>query len=301
MSFNDVTIGQDGRFYIGSYRHASVLVLNEDRELENVWCEGVRNTQRQIKAHPDGRILLLQDNGLHFYSPDGEHEKYISLSDPDAGFFPEYSGLGVSNDGRLQIGLERGEGLVKLDEDCQVLEHWPDEDFAAPVMVAVDDADMTYAVSFGLGESWIDIRDRDGSLVEERYIEAPLPDALPASVTDLSDGGVALLWIVSEDPPDPDPQSRIVEDFVVQYFSADGELIQEWYASDSGAPELLGAPRGMATEDDGIIHIVDQGVGPDRMRMHSFSADGEFLDEWRLERDEVLCDYNDRVAWMVDC
>ena len=104
-----------------------------------------------------------------------------------------------------------------------------------------------------------------------------------------------------EAEPKLDPQSRWVQDFVVQHFSADGELTQEWYASDSGAPELLGAPRGITIEDNGTIHIIDQGVGPDWMRMHTFSADGEFLDEWRLESDQELCGLIDDEARIGGC
>ncbi len=33
MAFNDVTIGEDGRFYIASYRHGSVLMLDGEPEL----------------------------------------------------------------------------------------------------------------------------------------------------------------------------------------------------------------------------------------------------------------------------
>jgi hypothetical protein len=301
MSFNDVTIGQDGRVYIGSHRHGSVLVLNEERELADVWTEGVRNTQPQIETHPDGRVLLLQDNGLNFYSPDGEHEKYISLTDPDAGFFPEYGGFGVDRDGHLYVGLGRNEGLIRIDENCQILGHWPDEDSAAPIMVTVDDAELTYAVTLGIGESWIEIRDSDGTLVDERHVDAPVQDGVPASVTGLPESGLALLWIVPEDPPDPDPQSRLVEDFVVQYFSTDGDLVQDWYASESGASKLLGAPRGMTIEDDGTVHIVDQGIGPDWMQMHTFDADGQFIEEWRLESDQELCGLIDDEARIGGC
>lgn len=300
MSFNDVTIGQDGRFYIGSYRHSSILVLDEERELVDVWSEGTRNRQPQIETHPDGRILLLQDTGLHYYSPDGQHEQYLSMQDFDAEFIPDYSGLGVTSQGHFFIGFERGEGLAKVDEDCQVLGHWPGEEGWGPIMVAVDTDDLTYTVALGMGESWIEIRDPDGSLVDERHVEAPVSDGIPVSATDRPDGGLALMWVV-EAEPELDPQSRTVEDFVVQHFSADGEFVQEWYASDSGAPELLGVPRGMTIEDDGTIHIVDQGIGPDWMRMHTFDADGQFIEEWRLESDQELCGLIDDEARIGGC
>ena len=300
-TFNDVTIDQEGRFYIGSYRHGSVIVLNADRELEDVWTDGVRNFQPQIETHPDGRILLLQDNGLHFFEPDGEHQKYLSMFDGDAGWFPEYGGLGVDSDGHLYVGLDREEFLVKLDEECNVVGRWSDEEYAGPVAVAVDGNDLIYTLERDIGSAAVSVRDDADNVVEEWTIEAPDEDAVSASMTGLPAGGMAKIWVMAEEDPDRDPQARTVADFIVEHYSAEGDQIAEWAATDSGTPEILAQPLGLTVEADGTTHIVDHAVGEHRMRMHSFDSDGQFIDEWRLDSDEALCEFIDDAARIGGC
>jgi hypothetical protein len=300
MSFNDVAIGPDGDIYIGSHRHAAVLVLDDGETLEQVWTEGVRNRNR-IAFHPDDRVILLQDTGIHFYEQNGEHQHYLSMFDLDAGWAPEYGGIIVDSDGHLYVGLDREEFLIKLDEDCTVLGHWPDDSTPVPPPIAIDRDDLIYALTPAPELSEMRILDQEGSEVHTWEMDQPADDALPYAIADRPEGGVAVLWNIPEDEPAVDPQMRAVADFVVQHYTPDGDLVEKWAGSESGAPELLAQPRGIAIDEDNITFIVDGGVGADRMRMHIFSGGGVFQDEWRLESDEALCDFNGEDIWFAEC